>query len=165
MLPHVEQPRRDGFFVPASPTVEQPTSLEPCQGCQAMVDRTAKACPKCGRPHPTPASRWNLIIGVVAAVAILGFIAAHGLGGMNPAVSPTAGQGVSAEAFNRVQAGMSLEEVQQILGAPGAVISRTDMAGFTALMVQWNGSGNLGANMNAMFQNGRLISKAQFGLR
>jgi hypothetical protein len=32
-------------------------------------------------------------------------------------------------------------------------------------MYRWDGAGMLGANLNAMFQNGKLVTKAQFGLR
>lgn len=35
----------------------------------------------------------------------------------------------------------------------------------TTVMVQWENPGVFAGNMNAMFQNGKMISKAQFGLR
>ena len=42
-------------------------------------------------------------------------------------------------------------------------MSRNELAGTEAVMYSWEG--NLGANMNAMFQNNKLVQKAQFGLR
>jgi len=57
---------------------------------------------------------------------------------------------------------MSYSEAGGIL-EPGTEMSRSDIAGYTTVMYSWQGPG-LG-NMNAMFQNGRLVTKAQFGLR
>jgi hypothetical protein len=64
--------------------------------------------------------------------------------------------------FNRVRSGMTYSQVVAILGDSGEEMSRVDLAGTTTVMYVWKRWS--GANMNAMFQNGRLISKAQFGL-
>lgn len=47
-------------------------------------------------------------------------------------------------------------------------MSSTEMAGFKTIMYMWVGSGvsgMMGGNMNAMFQNDRMMSKAQMGLK
>lgn len=66
--------------------------------------------------------------------------------------------------------GMTYREVVETLGGFGQEISSNYMEGVAGVMpsvrtvmYQWIGAG--GANMNAMFQNNKLISKAQFGLR
>jgi hypothetical protein len=69
------------------------------------------------------------------------------------------------ENYTRLMTGMSYAQVVEILGAPGTELSRSSLGGVTTELYQWEGTGSLGANMNAMFQNDRLISKAQFGLR
>lgn len=77
---------------------------------------------------------------------------------------------VSMEKYNCIQSGMSYSEVVNIIGTPGTEMSRSDMPGIknvmkeiTTIMYMWRNSD--GTNMNAMFQNDKLISKAQFGLR
>jgi len=70
--------------------------------------------------------------------------------------------GVTLAQYNQLQTGMSEQQVYAILG-PGTEISRSDIGGIVTVMYQWDGDG-FGANMNAMFQNGHLIQKAQFGL-
>lgn len=60
---------------------------------------------------------------------------------------------------------MSYAQVVAILGEPGTELSRSFIANITTVMYQWMGQGSLGANMNAMFQDDKLISKAQLGLR
>jgi hypothetical protein len=70
--------------------------------------------------------------------------------------------------YYAIESGMTHERVAQILGCYGTEISKSEMAGFYTVMIQWNGSGLgglVGGNMNAMFQNDELISKAQFGLQ
>lgn len=68
------------------------------------------------------------------------------------------------EKYFKVEPGMTYKEVVAILGPPDQELSRSEMAGYTTVMYMWEGT-TLGANMNAMFQNGKLANKAQFGLR
>lgn len=72
--------------------------------------------------------------------------------------------GVSLAEFNQIATGMSYTRVAQILGSGGTEMSRTDFGGTSTVMYEWQGSG-FASNMNAMFQDGALVSKAQFGLK
>jgi len=75
--------------------------------------------------------------------------------------------GVTLADFNRIETGMTRNEVIEILGR-GTEISRVDMglgSEFVTVMYSWDGRGSLGANMSVTFQGGNVISKAQFGLR
>jgi hypothetical protein len=69
---------------------------------------------------------------------------------------------VTMQKYSRIQERMTYEQVQSIIGHPGEELSRTNIAGYRTVMYSWTNSN--GSNMNAMFQNGRLVSKAQFGL-
>ena len=71
--------------------------------------------------------------------------------------------GLTMENYLRIQNGMSYAEVVKILGEPGEEMSRSDIAGISTVMYGWKRW--TGANMNAMFQDDRLITKAQFGLK
>lgn len=66
--------------------------------------------------------------------------------------------------YSRIQTGMTYEQVKTILGKDGTEMSSNNIAGYKDAMYQWSGD-NFGANMNAMFQNDKLIQKAQFGLQ
>lgn len=70
---------------------------------------------------------------------------------------------VTLAEYEQVREGMTYEQVRDIIGASGQELSRSDIAGYTTVMYSWSNSN--GSNMNAMFQNGRLVNKAQFGLR
>ena len=69
---------------------------------------------------------------------------------------------VSMAEYNQIRSGMSYSQVTDIIG-DGTEMSRSDMAGYTTVMYSWENPSGFG-NMNAMFQNDRLIQKAQFGL-
>lgn len=68
-------------------------------------------------------------------------------------------------AFNALREGMSIKQVESIIGCSGELLSQSDMAGYQTVMLAWSGKGSMGANMNAMFQNNAMMMKAQFGLR
>ena len=81
------------------------------------------------------------------------------------AIARANGHDVTLANFNSLRSGMSYQQVKAILGKDGTVSSESHVAGYHTIMYSWYGPRNDGANMNAMFQNGRLINKAQFGLR
>ncbi len=87
----------------------------------------------------------------------------------HPAPEPTAFRGdrtgfpvVSKADYDAIGTGMTYEQVQGMIGVPGEELSHSDLAGYTTVMYSWKNPN--GSNMNAMFQNDRLVSKAQFGL-
>ncbi len=84
-----------------------------------------------------------------------------------PSIGP---QIVTFDKYQRIQTGMSYQEVRSIIGAEGEEISSNSiegipgvMPGVKTVMYQWVNSN--GSNMNAIFQNDKLMQKGQFGLR
>ena len=136
---------------------------------------------------PPPAKKKHPVIKTLVILAVLGFLAmgacvaaiAGGAdkvkndqlkteatvpvtpGATSPAVK---NDGVSLAEFNKVNTGMTYAQVSQLLGSGGTENSRTDIGGTTTVMYTWQGSG-FASNMNAMFQDDKLVSKAQFGLK
>jgi hypothetical protein len=64
--------------------------------------------------------------------------------------------------YELISKGMTYETVRNLIGADGVELSRSDLAGHTTVMYAWKNRN--GSNMNAMFQDGALVMKAQFGL-
>lgn len=106
-----------------------------------------------GPPPPNPV--------LAPSSASLSVPAASAVGG-EAAASPSNDPSITAQEFAELKSGMSPSQVADIVGSPGEVISESSIAGYHTVMVKWDGSG-LG-NANATFQNGKLVSKAQFGL-
>lgn len=72
---------------------------------------------------------------------------------------------MTLDKFNRIQTGMTPEEVKEIVGGLGTVASESEMAGYKTVILQFDGSGSIGANANITFQNGKVVQKAQAGLK
>lgn len=74
---------------------------------------------------------------------------------------------ISLDEFNAIKTGMTYQEVFDIVGARGTLLSESDIGlgdEYYTAMFSWDGEGSLGANANVMFQGGKVISKAQYGL-
>lgn len=83
-----------------------------------------------------------------------------------PETKTEAATGVNMTNFSKLRNGMSYQEAVKILGKEGEVLSESEIGGIKTVMYKWDADeGSWGANMNAMFQNGKLMSKSQFGLK
>jgi len=64
--------------------------------------------------------------------------------------------------YLQIREGMSYTEVTMIVGRSGIEQSSNNIGGITTVLYEWRDGP---AAMNAMFQNGKLIQKSQFGLK
>ncbi|WP_425203650.1 hypothetical protein [Priestia megaterium] len=85
-----------------------------------------------------------------------------------PAKEESNDPGISKEEFDKIQNGMTVEEVVSIIGGEGELQSETGAQGdqFYTSMYGWEGESGLGANAIIMFQGStpKVESKSQFGL-
>ena len=74
--------------------------------------------------------------------------------------------GISMAEFEQLKSGMTYEEVTEIIGGPGEVMSESGNPGedLHTIMYMYKGENGLGSNANIMFQGNKLNNKAQFGL-
>jgi predicted Zn finger-like uncharacterized protein len=110
--------------------------------------------------------KW-LIGGLLILVVLLAFFQ---FGGERGWFGLFGGTVVTMPEYQKVANGMSYSQVAQIIGEPGEEISSSHIEGVPGVKAsvdtvsyQWINPD--GSNMNAIFLNDRLISKAQFGLR
>ena len=68
------------------------------------------------------------------------------------------------EKFTAVKNGMKEADVYNIMGGEGEVLSESEFSGTKTSMHMWKSEGGV-ANMNIMFQGGKVINKAQLGLK
>lgn len=74
---------------------------------------------------------------------------------------------ITLEEYNAIKTGMTFQEVYDIIGGPGEVLSEVDLnigEEYHTVMKKWDGEGDLGANANITFQGGKVTGKAQYGL-
>lgn len=104
---------------------------------------------------------------VVVGIAIAVVLAVLGSGTLDDSITPAGrdnGVDMTLEEFDRIENGMTLAQVEDIVGGEGALASTAGSGEFRAEVYTWDGSGSLGANALVMFQGGRVTSKAQHGL-
>lgn len=102
----------------------------------------------------------NLLTAMNGKISYDSFAEAVEYAGSNP---PT----INLEEFNAIQEGMDYQEVTNIVGSSGELVSESGMSGsdYYTQLRSWEGEGSLGANATVMFQGGVVVSKSQFGLQ
>lgn len=71
---------------------------------------------------------------------------------------------VDKAAFDKVETGMDCDKLADLFGGPGEVMSESEVMGIKTVALDWK-AGIFGANVTVMCQNGKVVSKAQFGLK
>lgn len=87
---------------------------------------------------------------------------------VTPTPKPYNPPSITLAEFESIKTGMNYEEVVEIIGGEGELLSEVDMnmgSEYVSKMYIWEGSGSLGANANITFQGGKVTMKAQFGLK
>lgn len=84
-----------------------------------------------------------------------------------PAPVPKNKPTITKAEFDKIQNGMTYEQVTEIIGGPGEVTAESGTKGtdLYTVIYQYKGEGDLGANASMTFQGGKLEMKAQFGLK
>lgn len=71
---------------------------------------------------------------------------------------------ITLDEFNKIENGMTYEEVKKIVGSPGEVSSESGSGNYKVQIITWYGNGVAGSNANVTFMNGIVNGKAQVGL-
>ncbi len=82
-------------------------------------------------------------------------------------VTDSSGATVTKEEFDKISNGMTYEQIVEIIGGEGDILSESGNEGdqFHTVIYMYNGEGDLGANANFTFQGGKLQNKTQMGLK
>ena len=81
----------------------------------------------------------------------------------SPVLGCSAPPTVTLAAFDRVQEGMTYEQVVAVIGHDGKEIARREGESGTIVQYRWDSAD--GANFVARFENGKLASKVHSGLK
>jgi len=84
----------------------------------------------------------------------------------NKTVKAPSEAGMRLASFDRLKTGMSYAEAVKVLGSPGTTQGELKTQGGTMKMYNWKGTDSNGEwSIAARFDNGKLVSKTQFGLK
>jgi hypothetical protein len=144
-------------------------ALIKCKECGHEVSTQAVSCPNCGTVIKKKTGCLTYLGAGFALIVGLGVI-----GSLIPNTNttkpetgvtiPSVGeQFVTFEKYQKIENGMTYEQVKQIIGHEGEELSQNEIAGIKTIMYQWVNKN--GSNMNAMFQNDAVVQKSQFGLK
>ncbi|MHB8061263.1 MAG: hypothetical protein ACYDG2_01310 [Ruminiclostridium sp.] len=146
------------------------SKLSNCKVCKAEIATSAKTCPQCGAKNKKPFYKKWWLWGIV----IIAIIIAANLGGNTDNSVPTGAdttQKLTLEKYNKIENGMTYEDVIKIIGFEISPEVETGEKGTDLYTVSYRYMGNdqvtgtLGANASFMFQGGKLNTKAQLGLK
>ncbi len=77
--------------------------------------------------------------------------------------TPEPSGAVTLANFNKVRTGMTYSEVSGIFGSPGELNAQSEFGGYTSEIYSWDAAKGFGS-ATVTFMNGKVQSKAQFGL-
>lgn len=72
---------------------------------------------------------------------------------------------ITLEEYNKIESGMTYEQVVEIVGSDGTVSSQVESNGYKIVIISWYGNGVAGSNANVTFTNNAVSGKAQVGLK
>lgn len=150
-------------------------ALIKCKECGKEISNKAKSCPNCGLVIKKQTSNFHYyVIGflVLFLIYMISSLVSNDSTKPDSGFSlPNIGTSiVTFDEYERIEVGMSYKQVVEIIGSDGEELSRNKIEGVPGVMesvetVMYQWMNKNGANMNVMFQNNKLIQKAQYGLK
>lgn len=142
-----------------------------CPKCKTELPEGSVACSSCGANLNKKWYQKNsplTVVIMILALCFLGFAVwffVSSMGGSDNQGNDPSKVLITLEEYNRIENGMTYEEVRDIIGGDGTLMSEVGEkdSPYYTVSYSWEGKG-LGANANFTFQGGKLSVKAQFGL-
>lgn len=145
---------------------EKPTTKQ-CKFCKSEIDIKATVCPVCKRGqkkgHGCLLTILIFIIitcGGIAVATKMGDSIQQSVSGVNDK-----SEYITLEEYNKIETGMTYEEVAEIIGSSGTVSSQVESNSIKIVIITWYGNGVAGSNANVTFTNNTVSGKAQVGLK
>jgi len=146
-----------------------------CRECEREISNKAEKCPHCGFPlsKKSKENKKTNVLGTVLGIIILIIGLSMWLGGTSEMLETSSQSSyskssskITLEKFNQIQTGMTYEEVVEIIGEEGTVLSEVDMdigEEYKTIIYYWYGSDGI-SNSNITFQGNKVVAKSQIGL-
>lgn len=143
-----------------------------CQKCGTRFSKRFKRCPQCSQKHVQPFYNrwWFWACMVILFMMLLSPDNNNTTAPVNQVPQNNVDQTdfteyITLEEFNQVRNGMTYRQVTGAIGSDGVLSSSYNSNGYDFAIYSWEGYGDMGANANITFENGKVTGKAQFGLK
>lgn len=147
-------------------------ALKTCKECKKDISSKVNSCPNCGAKQGYwferhPYVSFFLIVLIYIIYGRFNKSDSESVIEREINYSEVQSPKIDLAEFQKIKAGMSYSQVVSIIGGSGTVMSESGSSGdpLHTIMYSWEGQGGFGANANIMFQGGKMINKAQFGLK
>lgn len=148
-----------------------------CSNCGNEVIENADVCLKCGKSlnsntqvykesEKKKFSFGRVIIGVIIGLIFIIYISPNIFKNYNTYSNSSSNNKkdyITLNEFNKIENGMTYEEVANIIGSEGTVMSESNILDNHTIIYYWYGKNGV-ANANFTFSNDKLINKTQIGL-
>lgn len=131
--------------------------MKKCKYCKTEIDKKAKICPNCRKSQ----SSFIKILGIALGLFIIIIGIAALSGGSDEDNNKCY---ITLDEFNKIQSGMSYNQVKEIVGCEGTVVSESEYMGTKMTIYSWYGKDGI-SNANVNIQNDKLLNKTQVGLK
>lgn len=145
-----------------------------CPACGNEISKEAVNCPKCGHIIKKKNKGCGCLIAIFIFLGIIIFSVVAAIMSFDKIEKDITeeitgveeeSEYITLEEYNKIEAGMTYDEVCEIIGSKGSDTANSSVNGYTVKIVTWYGNGTLGSNANVTFENGKVTGKAQVGLR
>ena len=126
-----------------------------CKYCKSKIENDAKICPYCKKNQKMP----TLVI-VALIISIIAIIVVNS----NNELYSNENCYISLSDFNQIKNDMTYEQVKNIIGCNGTVMSESEILDIHTIIYYWYGYDGI-SNANFTFSNDKLINKTQVGLK
>lgn len=147
-----------------------------CKECGKDISDKAEKCPSCGAPISKKGSQNEgekilcFILGIILLFVGLSMTFDGTSKMLNTSEKSSTIQSsskITLDKFNQIETGMNYDEVVNIIGENGTILSQVDMDigdEYKTEVYYWYGENGI-SNANITFQGGKVVAKAQVGLK
>lgn len=135
--------------------------MKKCKYCKTEIDKDAKICPNCKKKQSSFSKKLGIVLGIF--IVIIGIVAFSN-GSNNKDNDDDNKCYITLDKFNKIQSGMSYNQVKEIVGCEGTVVSESEYMGTKMTIYSWYGKDGI-SNANINIENDKLLNKSQIGLK
>ena len=141
-------------------------AMKICKDCGTEISKSAKTCPKCGKKLKHTGVR--VVLGLAIIMIGICAITSSNTNTTNtenakPVSAQVQEEKMTLEKFNKIETGMTYQQVVDIVGEEGTLSTESSYGDQTMKIYYWYAKNGI-SNATISFMNGKVTAKSQIGL-